>query len=51
MPINRGIDSNGPFYRWGFQKKYYYIINDPISRNKAKRKAIRQMIAIILNKY
>ena len=30
MPIHRGRDSNGPYYQWGTQKKYYYKSGDKI---------------------
>lgn len=42
MPVRRGKDSNGPYYQWGSQKKYYYTSNDKESREKAKEKAQRQ---------
>lgn len=47
MPIHRGRDSNGCFYQWGNQKKYYYRCGDATSRTDAKKLAIRQMVAII----
>lgn len=46
MPVVRGQDKNGFYYRFGSQKKYYYISNNPKSREMAKRKAIKQGIAI-----
>jgi hypothetical protein len=46
MPINRGQDKKGCYYRWGQQKKYYYKCGDKDDRKTAKMKAIKQMIAI-----
>jgi len=46
MPIHRGRDSNGPYYQWGTQKKYYYKSGDKISRNLAYEKARKQAVAI-----
>lgn len=46
MPIKRGSDKNGCFYRWGNQKKYYYECGNATSRMDSKKKAIKQMIAI-----
>jgi hypothetical protein len=46
MPLRRGRDSKGSFYRWGHQKKYYYFPSDPDSRKSAKRKAIKQGVTI-----
>ena len=51
MPINRGRDSTGPFYRWGNQKRYYYISGDAQSREKAKAKAYKQAKAIYASGY
>lgn len=47
MPVQRGSDSNGPYYRWGDSgKKYYYTSNSVTSRENAKDKARRQGAAI-----
>ena len=46
MPIQRGTDSHGPFFQWGTQKKYYYKPNNKKSRELAKEKARKQMVAI-----
>jgi hypothetical protein len=47
MPIQRRIDSKGPYYQWGNSgKKYYYTLGDSVSRRKAYEKARRQAIAI-----
>ncbi len=48
MPIHRGKDKNGPFYRWGESgKKYYYKPNNVESREAAHKKAWAQARAII----
>ena len=55
MPVQRGQDSRGSFYRWGNQtssakaKKYYYTPGNKKSRNAAKNKAIDQGMAIYYN--
>lgn len=46
MPVHRGRDSHGVYYQWGSQKKYYYIENSKRSRELAKKKALKQGIAI-----
>ena len=47
MPIYRGVNSKGPYYQWGKTgAKYYYIPNNSRSRLNAKKKAIKQMVAI-----
>jgi hypothetical protein len=48
MPIHRGSDSKGCFYQWGYStgKKYYYTAGNARSRELAKKKAIKQGIAI-----
>lgn len=47
MPIHRGTDSKGPFYRWGETgKKYYYISGSKRSRDLAYKKAHKQAVAI-----
>lgn len=46
MPVHQGRDSNGPYYVWGNRKKYYYIPGNKKSREIAKRKAIKQGIAV-----
>ena len=43
MPVTRGKDSNGPYYRWGKNgKKYHYESGNQSSRETAKKKAERQ---------
>ncbi len=43
MPVLRGHDSKGSFYRYGKHgKKYYYKTNEPVSRVRAKAKAKKQ---------
>lgn len=47
MPINRGKDKRGPFYRFGRSgKKYHYTPGNKRSRATAKSKAKRQAKAI-----
>jgi hypothetical protein len=47
MPIKRGTDSKGPFFRYGLSgKKYYYTPGDKESRDKARNKAGKQAQAI-----
>lgn len=46
MPIHRGKDKNGCYYQWGHRTKYYYTCNNKRSRENAKKKATKQMIAI-----
>lgn len=47
MPVQRGINKQGSFYRWGNHgKKYYYIVGSKLSRKIAKNKALRQGRAI-----
>lgn len=48
MPIHRGRTKDGKgYYQYGKSgKKYYYKSGSAISRNRAKQKAVNQMIAI-----
>lgn len=47
MPIYRRTNSKGPYYQYGDTgTKYYYISRNEKSRMNAKKKAIKQMIAI-----
>lgn len=47
MPVRRGKDSKGPFYRWGQRgKKYHYRSGDKRSRSTAKTRAKKQGSAI-----
>lgn len=46
MPIRRGIDSNGSFYQYGHQHKYYYNPHSNISKDQAYNNAVRQAQAI-----
>lgn len=48
MPVTRGHDAKGPFYRWGHQKRYYYVSGNAASRKKALMKAEKQGRAITL---
>ena len=52
MPVHRGNDHYGPYYQWGSSgKRYYYIINDKKSRDKAKQQAQTQGNAIFASGY
>ena len=52
MPIKRGTDTKGSFYRWGSRgKKYYYKTGNTSSRNRAKQKAQRQARAAYASGY
>ena len=52
MPLLRGNNIHGYFYKWGNTgKKYYYISGNNRSRNLAKLRAMRQMRAIEWSKY
>ena len=43
MPVERGRDRIGPFYRWGKHgAKYRYTANDAPSRAAARARATRQ---------
>jgi hypothetical protein len=43
MPVRRGKDKDGPFYRWGDHgKRYHYTAGDGRSRDQAKQQAARQ---------
>ena len=47
MPVLRGKDSKGSYYRWGENgKKYYYKSGSEQSRERAKSKAALQGRAI-----
>ena len=47
MPVERGRDSKGPFFRWGKQgAKYHYSSGSKASRERARKKAARQGRAI-----
>lgn len=47
MPVRRGKDSKGAFYRYGGSgKKYYFKPGDKTSRERAKKKAGKQAQAI-----
>lgn len=52
MPVARGKDSSGPFYRYGTHgKKYYYTLNDKKSREDAFKRAKLQERAIHASGY
>jgi hypothetical protein len=43
MTIKRGVDNKGAFYCFGKKgKRFYYVIGDPASRSRARRKAAGQ---------
>jgi hypothetical protein len=43
MPVDRGQDSKGPYYRWGGSgKKYRYTAGNKRSRKMARDKATKQ---------
>jgi hypothetical protein len=47
MPVKRGKDSKGSFYRYGKSgKKYHYKEGDKSSRERAKEKAKKQGKAV-----
>lgn len=51
MPVERGRDTTGPFYRWGKHgKKYYYRSSDHLSREMARALAVKQGQAIQVSK-
>ncbi len=51
MPITRGKDSKGCYYRWGKQAKYYYAVGSKVSRDAAWKKAQAQHVAAIIHGY
>lgn len=52
MPTETGKDSYGCFARWGKHgKKYYYKCKNEIARERAKKKANIQGIAIYSSDY
>lgn len=51
MPVIRGSNKQGSYYKWGKSgKKYFYIPNNKKSRIAAKQKARKQGIAIIIQR-
>lgn len=47
MPIKNSRDINGRYYQYGTRgKKYYYITGNKKSREIAKKKAIKQAVAV-----
>ena len=52
MPLSRGRDTKGAYYRWGRTgAKYHYTAGNKISRDRARAKAMRQARAIQANRY
>ena len=51
MPLLRGKDAFGAYFRWGAGgTKYYYSPKNKISRERAKANALRQGRAIELKR-
>jgi hypothetical protein len=54
MPLSRGKNSRGPYYRWGAAgdggKQYFYIAGNARSREIARKKALLQGRAISRSK-
>ena len=43
MPVQRGKDSDGPYYQWGGSgKKYHYEAGNKRAREQARAKATKQ---------
>lgn len=51
MPIRKGKDKNGFYYRWGNQKKYYYDPYSLYSENQAYSLSVQQARAIFSSGY
>lgn len=52
MPVRRGRDSKGPFFRWGDSgSKYHYTSGNEDSRKRARAKAEKQGRAIRASGY
>ncbi len=50
-PIKRGSDSEGSYYRWGKNQKYYYKTGSKTSRENARKKAHNQAKAAFAGGY
>ena len=51
MPVNTGKDKDGCYARWGEEgKKYHYECGNENGRKQAKAKALKQGVAITINK-
>jgi hypothetical protein len=47
MPVERGVDEKGNYYRYGKEgKKYHYVTGNAASRAEAKKRADKQGEAI-----
>ncbi len=46
MPVHRATKDGRPAYQWGNQAKYTYTAGNTASRERAKKKAIAQGLAI-----
>lgn len=52
MPVMRGKDKDGPYFKYGKTgKKYHFKVGDAKSRNAAKKKAGKQGQAIEISKH
>ena len=52
MPIKRGTDTKGSFYKYGDSgKKYYYESGNKQSRDLAHKKASKQGVAIEISRH
>lgn len=52
MPVRKGNDQIGYFFRWGIKgKKYYYVKSSKISMKMAYDKALGQGRAIQARRY
>jgi len=50
MPLMRGQDSQGPYYKFGKHgHKYHYTPGSTVSRTTARNKAIKQAEAIMMH--
>lgn len=46
MPVHRTTDKGKPAWQWGSQKKYSYKAGDKGSSLRAKKRAIKQGLAV-----
>jgi hypothetical protein len=52
MPVRRGKDSKGPYFKWGQSgKKYHYTSGNKASMRRARAKAARQGRAVRASGY
>jgi hypothetical protein len=51
MPVQRGRDSQGPYYKWGNRgHHYYYLAGNKRSRERAYNRALKQGRAILVRR-